>query len=884
MNQDSQVGVSDRLSHIVDENDIDETSEEYLDVIQAEIASVVPNSDHMDRVTLYKRIVHYYKSKGTLEAVTSFFRIFFNTTVDVEYFSEIPWTYSIKTRSLTGGWKERYKKLAHPAGLKFLVGILIDSTIRGGGHESDAEYDASKILAGWDADFWNKRRETYINTGVFTSNSLTAHLPISSDYSDNTNLTEVQSDNSSFANFETSGGPTTISPEADGTYTLDGSTEFIATDPIPTSSFYADMDWTISFIYKGTDSSTPILQDTNNNFAVQIDSAGILQCAKSSGILSASYVGSPPINDGDYHFCVIENRSGDLTIFVDQFKVAESIGFFNFSGLTNIDTLMRGDYPVNTVPNVPLTYTSGTLKEFRFHKRVFNIEHLRQLNDITSTIGGDLTLRSFLYDLIPPTNRDGIVDSQYDAFHTPKHQPGWLPEGDVVKLLLTFIGDPELDEADYTRLVDLAFSYIFQPEESRDDFFRRRYQGMMKFFDPGPLSGIEDKTIADAIASEEGLDDEFRLFSFGADVDSIPYTLSSSVDSQDEGSAFTITLNSNSTVASGTVVNYEFEGISLEDVDELDSQDFNSEGLIGSGFFVVSPNPYDGTTNLFSISKDDVYYYDSSTYIASDKGVIGSPTIDVTFDASTGSNGSNAQGYPIINDGQINSVVITDEGYDYQGTEGITFANPAHDGSSPVRTGIYDITTGGSGFTDGSYSLTISAPEALKVGHGGVQAAATCTVSGGAITTITISNPGLGYTATPTVSLDGAGAGSWSPTVTLIDSTNGTHMSDSQVIPYFEKATGSLITSSEEGNVEIVVINNRGNGYTIEPPIGNSSDFIGFDSQTGLVFDYLRPYPSNQDTFTLTNDTTTEGLETFQLFLDENPTISVSVVINDTST
>ena len=879
MNQDSQVGISNRLSHIVDENDIDETSEEYLDAIQAEIASVVPNSDYMDRVTLYKRIVHYYKSKGTLEAVTTFFRIFFNTTVSVEYFPEIPWTYSIKTRSLNEGWKERYKKLAHPAGLKFLVGILIDSTIRGGGYEGDAEYDSSKILAGWDADFWNKRRESYIDTDVFTSSSLTAHLPITSDYSDNTNLTEIQSDNSSFASF-----PSAITPEADGSYTLDGSTDYISSNQIPPSSFYADMDWTISFIYKGTDSSTPILQDSNNNFAIQITSIGGLQCAKSSGIVTPSYVGSPLVNDGENHFCVVENRSGNLTIFVDGFTVIESSGFFDFSGLTNIDELMRSDYPVHTAPNGAFTYTSGTLKEFRFHNRVFSVEQIRQLDNITSTIGGDLTLRNWLYDLVPPSNRDGVFDSQYDAFHIPKYQPGWLPEGDIVQLLLTFIGDPELDETDYARLVDLNFGYIFQPEESRDDFFRRNYQGMMKFFDPGPLSGIGNKTIGDAIASEEGLDDEFRLFSFGADVDSIPYTLSSSVDSQDEGSAFTVTLNSNSTVASGTIVNYEFEGISPEDVDELDSQDFNPELLIGNGFFVTSPKVYDGTSNLFEIPKDDVYYYDTSTYIASDRGTIGSPDIDVTFDASTGSNGSDAQGYPVIDGGQIRFVVITDDGYDYQGGEGITFANPAHDGSSPVRTGIYDITTGGSGFTDGSYSLTISAPEALKVGHGGVQATATCTVSGGAITAITITNPGLGYTASPTVSLDGAGPGSWSPTVTLIDSTNGTHMSDSQVIPYFEKATGSIITSSDDGNVELVSITNRGNGYSVEPPVGNGSDFIGFDSQTGLTFDYLRPYPSDQDTFTLTNDTTTEGSETFKLYLDENPTISVSVVINDTST
>ena len=53
------------LRHVIAENDIDETSTKYLDAIQGEIAKIIPNSTVIDRSTLYKRIVHYYKIKGT---------------------------------------------------------------------------------------------------------------------------------------------------------------------------------------------------------------------------------------------------------------------------------------------------------------------------------------------------------------------------------------------------------------------------------------------------------------------------------------------------------------------------------------------------------------------------------------------------------------------------------------------------------------------------------------------------------------------------------------------------------------------------------------------------------------------------------------------------
>ena len=73
------------VDHVVSENDIDQTSEKYLDAIQGEIAKIVPNSAVVDRNTLYKRIVHYYKIKGTPDSIDVFFKIFFDSLAELYY-------------------------------------------------------------------------------------------------------------------------------------------------------------------------------------------------------------------------------------------------------------------------------------------------------------------------------------------------------------------------------------------------------------------------------------------------------------------------------------------------------------------------------------------------------------------------------------------------------------------------------------------------------------------------------------------------------------------------------------------------------------------------------------------------------------------------------
>ena len=155
MNQEG--APSYELGHLMSEGDIDATSAKYLDAIQSEIAKCVPNSNVMDRNTLYKRIVHYYRIKGTPESVETFFRMMFDSFVEIYYpgndlfklssgdYDEDSgeWTgksgflsntdkiqdsefwqdfsYQIKSDIPSSQWSDEFTRLVHPAGMKFFV-------------------------------------------------------------------------------------------------------------------------------------------------------------------------------------------------------------------------------------------------------------------------------------------------------------------------------------------------------------------------------------------------------------------------------------------------------------------------------------------------------------------------------------------------------------------------------------------------------------------------------------------------------------------------------------------------------------------------------------------------------------------------------------------
>lgn len=73
------------INRIIDNQDIDRVSADYLDSIGAEIAKNVPNSKVLDQVSLYKKIVKFYSIRGSEESLYAFFRIFFDEIVSVIY-------------------------------------------------------------------------------------------------------------------------------------------------------------------------------------------------------------------------------------------------------------------------------------------------------------------------------------------------------------------------------------------------------------------------------------------------------------------------------------------------------------------------------------------------------------------------------------------------------------------------------------------------------------------------------------------------------------------------------------------------------------------------------------------------------------------------------
>lgn len=106
-------------------------------------------------------------------------------------------------------------------------------------------------------------------------------------------------------------------------------------------------------------------------------------------------------------------------------------------------------------------------------------------------------------------------------------------------------------------------------------------------------------------------------------------------------------------------------------------------------------------------------------------------------------------------------------------------------GTANLTNGIaLAIGAGGTGYTTAP-TLTIPPPPA-----GGVQATATCTVSGGIINSVNVTNPGSGY-LTP-------------PTVTVTPTSGG---------------TGGVINASLTGRVGSVTITNPGTGYTSAPTV-----------------------------------------------------------------
>lgn len=146
--------------------DIDTNSEGYLELMQKEIAATIPRGVTVDKRTLYKQIIDFYRLRGSSDSIEIFFKILFNDIAEVTFpydkvlipssgnwdvNASLPkggqyldnkgflsdsivvqdskkyqkFSYLIKTGKNLSDWDLSYNRLVHPAGFIYFAEILI---------------------------------------------------------------------------------------------------------------------------------------------------------------------------------------------------------------------------------------------------------------------------------------------------------------------------------------------------------------------------------------------------------------------------------------------------------------------------------------------------------------------------------------------------------------------------------------------------------------------------------------------------------------------------------------------------------------------------------------------------------------------------------------
>jgi len=82
-----------RLNTMEDSLNINENDEEFLDMMQKEIAPAISKSLNVNRRALYQRLIDFYKVRGSQDSVNTFFKLFFgDEEIEVNY----PWDKTLK--------------------------------------------------------------------------------------------------------------------------------------------------------------------------------------------------------------------------------------------------------------------------------------------------------------------------------------------------------------------------------------------------------------------------------------------------------------------------------------------------------------------------------------------------------------------------------------------------------------------------------------------------------------------------------------------------------------------------------------------------------------------------------------------------------------------
>ena len=162
--QSSQTQPGHIINNLLDYRDIDDISEEFIDYLQREFATSIPQQIQADPRKLYKQVNDIYRSKGSITSYEALFNLLFNDQIELYYPrvdllkpSDGKWdqaqqrylnndgfisdkkfiqdskyyqnfSYVIKTGQTIDYWQDAVKKLLHPAGFAFFGQVLVQST------------------------------------------------------------------------------------------------------------------------------------------------------------------------------------------------------------------------------------------------------------------------------------------------------------------------------------------------------------------------------------------------------------------------------------------------------------------------------------------------------------------------------------------------------------------------------------------------------------------------------------------------------------------------------------------------------------------------------------------------------------------------------------
>lgn len=121
------------ITNMVKNNDIDRVDEEFINSLMTETMPDLPLEPSTNRKMFYKRVVDFYRTKGTIEGIRVFFRVFFNDAIELYYPRDDTFTMGVNR------WDSTLKKPQFDGGGN-LVGYTFGGWVNNKGMLSTTQY------------------------------------------------------------------------------------------------------------------------------------------------------------------------------------------------------------------------------------------------------------------------------------------------------------------------------------------------------------------------------------------------------------------------------------------------------------------------------------------------------------------------------------------------------------------------------------------------------------------------------------------------------------------------------------------------------------------------------------------------------------------------